>query len=121
MSLVDELFDEMTYARDRLIDAMLDGEESEFLLNHLVEAFEQRNTLCLAASSKEPRFNKHEEVVNEIWYSLNEHRDMFYEDIVSALKSLREKSSVFRNMVSSLKAGISKERVPTLEDLIREL
>jgi len=69
MSLVDELFDEMTYARDRLIDAMLDGEESEFLLNHLVAAFEQRNTLCLAASSKEPRFNKHEEVVNEIWYS----------------------------------------------------
>lgn len=64
MTLVDELFDQMIDARNRLISAMRDGEESEFLLNHLVEAFEQRNTLCLAASSKEPRFNNHEEVVN---------------------------------------------------------
>lgn len=121
MTLVDELFDQMIDARNRLIDAMLDGEESEFLLNHLVEAFEQRNTLCLAASSKEPRFNKHEEVVNEIWYSLDEHRDMSYEEIVLAFKSLANKSSVFRNMVRSLKAELSHERTPTLEDLIRQI
>lgn len=121
MSLVDELFDGMTYARNRLIDAMLDGEESEFLLNHLVEAFEQRNTLCLTASFDEPQFNKYAEVVSEIWYSLEEHRDMPYEEIVSALKSLTNKSSVFRNMVSSLKAGASEKYAPTLEDLIREL
>lgn len=121
MTLVDELFDDMTYARNRLIEAMLDGEESEFLLNHLVEVFEQRNTLCLTASSDEPDFNRYEEVINEMWYSLNEHRDLSYEEIVTALRSLAEKSSVFRNMVRSLKARISEEQTPTLEDLIRAL
>ena len=121
MTIVDELFDEMTYARNRLIEAMLDGEESEFLLNHLVEVFERRNTLCLAASSDELDFDSYAEVISEMWYSLDEHRGMSYEDIVSALKSLAEKSSAFRNMVKSLKARISDERMPTFEDLIREL
>ena len=121
MTLVDELFDEMTYARNRLIEAMLEGEESEFLLNHLVEVFERCNTLCLAASSDEPDFNSYAEVINEMWYSLDAHRDMSYEEIVLALKSLANNSSVFRNMVTSLKADISDERTPTFEDLIREL
>ncbi len=121
MTMVDELFDEMTYARNRLIEAMLEGEESEFLLNHLVEVFERRNTLCLAASSDGPDFDRYKETINEMWYSLDAHRDMSYEEIVSALKFLADKSSVFRNMMKSLKAGISDERTPTFEDLIRRL
>jgi hypothetical protein len=121
MTLVDELFDQMIDARNRLISAMLDGEESEFLLNHLVEAFEQRNTLCLIASHDEPDFNRYAEVVSEIWYCLDERRDMSYEEIVLAFKSLANKCSVFRNMVSSLKAELSHERTPTLEDLIRQI
>ena len=121
MTTVDDLFDEMTYARNRLVEAMLAGEESEFLLNHLVEVFEQRNTLCLMASYDEPDFDSYAEVINEMWYSLDAHREMPYEEIVIALKSLAVKSSVFRNMVKSLKAGISDERTLTFEDLIREL
>lgn len=121
MTLVDELFDEMTYARNRLIEAMLDGEESEFLLNHLVEVFERCNTVCLAASSEEPDFDRYKEAINEMWYSLDIHREMSYEEIVSALKSLADKSSVFRNMVKSLKEGISDEQMPTFEDLIRQI